>query len=59
MSDSSRRTKRRRLVGTLALGARLGAALPSRFALSQSTPRAIRLAHHITTPSEQHTVAEI
>jgi tripartite ATP-independent transporter DctP family solute receptor len=57
MSDSRSKTITRRNVGKLALGATLGAAMPLRFARGQSA-RTIRLAHHVTTQSEQHVAAE-
>lgn len=59
MSDGGRLTINRRTMGTLALGATLGAALPGKFALGQSRARTIRLAHHVTTQSEQHVAAEV
>ncbi|MET0531677.1 MAG: TRAP transporter substrate-binding protein [Microvirga sp.] len=57
MSDSPNKTITRRTVGKLALGATLGAAMPLRFARGQSA-RTIRLAHHVTTQSEQQVAAE-
>jgi tripartite ATP-independent transporter DctP family solute receptor len=56
MSNGRNLTINRRHMGTLALGATLGAALPGRRAFSQA--RTIRLAHHVTTQSEQHVAAE-
>lgn len=58
MSESGRFTINRRALGKLAIGAAVSAALPGSAAIAQAGARTIRLAHHVTTQSEQHAAAE-